>query len=96
MCVVTMCIIDNGPEEEGLIVPANYQQVVQCPVNIFKLDLVSPGLLNSSIWSWQENLSSEQIFLCCMCLCVLCDTFIYIYVYGVYRVCVCVCVCVCV
>lgn len=51
---------DNGPAEEGLIVPENYPYVLQCPVSISKLDLVSPGLINGSIWSWKQGYSGKN------------------------------------
>ena len=48
---------DNGPAEEGLITTENMPYLLQCPVTVLKVDLVSPGLLDSAVWSWAKGYS---------------------------------------
>ena len=51
---------DNGPEEEGLITTENTPYLMQCPVTILKIDLISPGLLDSAVWSWAKGYSGTH------------------------------------
>lgn len=45
----------NGPKEEGLVVKENIQAFVSCGVTCTSLDLASPELLRTGIWSWAEG-----------------------------------------
>lgn len=44
--------IYNGPEQEGLLTPNNIPFVLECDVSVTEMDLVSPDLIRSAMWSF--------------------------------------------
>ena len=44
--------IYNGPEEEGLLTRNNVPFILQCGVSVAQMDLVSPDLISSAMWSF--------------------------------------------
>ena len=52
-------VTDNGPAEEGLVVSENFPYLLQCPVTCLQMDLASPDLITSAVWSWAPGYSGE-------------------------------------
>jgi len=47
--------IYNGPKEEGLVTLENMGALLDCGISEIGMDLASPLLFNSYIWSWLPN-----------------------------------------
>ena len=50
-------IPDNGPEDEGLVTQENLPYLMQCPVAVSEMDIVSPALVAAAIWTWAPGYS---------------------------------------
>ena len=59
MSIMFVCILDDGPKEEGLVVMENFQDLLACPLSVVQLDLASPELMSWGVWSWSSGYSSE-------------------------------------
>jgi hypothetical protein len=53
--------IYNGPKQEGLIIRENLPYLTQCPVSVSEMDLVSPPLISTAIWTWAPGLSHQNV-----------------------------------
>ena len=52
---------DNGPEAEGLIIRENLPYLMQCPVTVSEMDLISPPLIAAAVWTWAPGYSREWV-----------------------------------
>ena len=50
---------DNGPAEEGLVIQENLPYLTQCAVSVSEMDIVSPALIESAVWSWLPGYSCK-------------------------------------
>lgn len=59
---MTIFFPDNGPAKEGLLIRENIPYLMQCPVSVSSMDIVSPDLIEAAVWSWATGFSSECLW----------------------------------
>jgi hypothetical protein len=53
--------IYNGPEAEGLVIRENLPYLMQCPVTVSEMDLISPPLIAAAVWTWAPGYSHDNV-----------------------------------